>query len=65
MPGSSRPIESDTKILAYYLWEGAGKPNGRDKEFYYMAENYLIKLANAPNYNDYLDLIYQLRGSWF
>ena len=30
-----------TQKLAYQLWEKAGKPNGRDQEFYYEAEQQL------------------------
>ena len=32
---------------AYELWELAGKPDGRDQEFYHQAERELIEIAQA------------------
>jgi hypothetical protein len=39
-----RPAEMDIVRRAYELWEQAGKPNGRDQEFYHQAEQ---ELKNA------------------
>ena len=35
------PSEKDIECLAYKLWEKAGQPKGRDKEFYLEAERKL------------------------
>jgi hypothetical protein len=35
------PSEKDIECLAYKLWEKAGQPKGRDKEFYLEAEQKL------------------------
>lgn len=32
-------LKEKTKVRAYYLWEAAGRPEGRDKEFYYQAQD--------------------------
>jgi hypothetical protein len=34
---------------AYELWERAGKPEGKDQEFYLQAERELTEAANAPD----------------
>jgi Protein of unknown function (DUF2934) len=39
-----RPAEMDIVRRAYELWEQAGKPDGRDQEFYHQAEQ---ELKNA------------------
>jgi len=39
-----RPAEMDIIRRAYELWEQAGKPDGRDQEFYHQAER---ELQNA------------------
>jgi hypothetical protein len=39
-----RPAEMDIVRRAYELWEQAGKPDGRDQEFYHQAER---ELQNA------------------
>ncbi|WP_367399571.1 DUF2934 domain-containing protein [Nitrobacter winogradskyi] len=31
-PQTAKPNDEDIKILAYYLWEKAGCPEGRDQE---------------------------------
>jgi hypothetical protein len=31
-------------LLAYQLWEAAGRPQGRDEEFYFQAEEQFRKL---------------------
>ena len=36
-----RPAEMDIVRRAYELWEQAGKPDGRDQEFYHHAEREL------------------------
>jgi hypothetical protein len=36
-----RPAEMDIVRRAYGLWEQAGKPDGRDQEFYHQAEREL------------------------
>jgi hypothetical protein len=41
-----RPPEIDIVRKAYELWELAGKPEGRDQEFYLQA---LQELQAAPN----------------
>jgi hypothetical protein len=33
----SRPSQTDIVLRAYELWERAGKPEGRDEEFYLQA----------------------------
>jgi DUF2934 family protein len=38
-----RPAEMDIVRRAYKLWEQAGKPDGRDEEFYHQAEGELQK----------------------
>jgi hypothetical protein len=38
-----RPAEMDIIRRAYELWEQAGKPDGRDQEFYHQAERELQK----------------------
>ena len=38
-----RPSEMDIVRRAYKLWEQAGKPDGRDQEFYHQAERELQK----------------------
>jgi hypothetical protein len=39
-----RPAEMDIVRRAFELWEQAGKPDGRDQEFYHQAEQ---ELKNA------------------
>jgi hypothetical protein len=38
-----RPAEMDIVRRAYEIWEQAGKPDGRDQEFYHQAERELQK----------------------
>jgi hypothetical protein len=33
--------EKDIAVRAYQLWQQAGEPEGRDKEFYHLAEQEL------------------------
>ena len=35
------PAEKQIVLCAYELWEQAGKPEGRDQEFYHLAEQEL------------------------
>jgi hypothetical protein len=35
------PTKTEIELRAYELWEQAGKPRGRDLEFYYAAEQEL------------------------
>jgi Protein of unknown function (DUF2934) len=37
---------------AYELWELAGKPDGKDQEFYHQAERELTEAADAPDKTD-------------
>jgi hypothetical protein len=37
----AQPTEMDIVRRAYELWEQAGKPEGRDQEFYHLAEQEL------------------------
>ena len=38
---ATEPTEEDIKRRAYDLWEKAGQPEGRDEEFYRLAEQQL------------------------
>ena len=42
----ARPLQMDIVRRAYQLWELAGRPEGRDQEFYLQAEQELQKAAN-------------------
>jgi hypothetical protein len=37
----AEPTEKEIKNRAYELWEKAGKPEGKDEEFYHLAEQEL------------------------
>jgi hypothetical protein len=37
---------------AYELWEQAGKPDGKDQEFYHQAERELTEAAEASDKNE-------------
>jgi hypothetical protein len=37
----AEPIEEEIKRRAYKLWEQAGSPEGRDEDFYHLAEQEL------------------------
>ena len=39
---------NDVESLAYHLWEKAGKPQGRDMDFWLEAEIALAKPATKP-----------------
>jgi hypothetical protein len=40
-PAMENPTEKQIVHRAYELWEHAGKPEGRDREFYHLAEQEL------------------------
>ena len=44
-----RPAEMDIVRRAYELWEQAGKPDGRDQEFYHQAEQELQQAEEQPS----------------
>jgi hypothetical protein len=37
----AEPTEKEIKNRAYELWEKAGKPEGKDEEFYHLAQQEL------------------------
>ena len=37
------PTEKDIRERAYHLWKSAGEPNGNPAEFWYQAEQEIIK----------------------
>ncbi len=39
----SKPTEEQIKVRAHELWEQAGKPHGREEEFWHQAEKELAK----------------------
>jgi hypothetical protein len=43
-----KAAEEQIKHRAYELWERAGKPEGRDEEFYYQAEQELRIEESSP-----------------
>jgi hypothetical protein len=48
-----RPAEMDIVRRAYQLWEQAGKPEGRDQEFYLEARRELLeKMAHDQTPDD-------------
>jgi hypothetical protein len=42
-----KPTKEQIIHRAYELWEQAGKPDGRDREFYHQAERELAGAANS------------------
>jgi hypothetical protein len=40
------PTDEQIRIRAYTLWEQAGKPEGREEEFWHLAERDLQEPAN-------------------
>jgi hypothetical protein len=40
----AKPTQEEVIHRAYELWEQAGKPEGRDQEFYHQAERELASL---------------------
>jgi hypothetical protein len=45
----SKPTLVDIERRAYEFWESAGKPEGMDEEFYYLAERELTLTAGQPS----------------
>jgi hypothetical protein len=52
----ARPTDDEIRVRAHQLWEQAGKPDGRDEEFWHQAERELQtqdkdanKLKEPPN----------------
>jgi hypothetical protein len=43
-----RPLQSDTAILAYLIWEEKGKPDGCDVECWLEAERRLLRPESKP-----------------
>ena len=43
-----KPTRMDVVRRAYELWEQAGKPEGRDQEFYHKAEQELRDAGKPP-----------------
>jgi hypothetical protein len=41
----SEPAEKDIQHAAYFLWEEAGRPEGRDQEFWFAARERLRHTA--------------------
>ena len=49
-------VEERVKILAYHLWEQAGRPEGRDLEFWDIAEaEECVRTLESPLYQRILD----------
>jgi hypothetical protein len=42
-----KPNEEQIRIHAHELWERAGKPDGREDDFWHMAERDLLERAAA------------------
>jgi len=43
-----KPTQMEVVRRAYELWEKAGKPEGRDQEFYHQAERELENESEGP-----------------
>jgi hypothetical protein len=43
------PTDEQIRIRAYELWEQAGKPEGREEEFWHLAER---DLQEPPDHSD-------------
>ena len=48
-PTMSNPTLPSITLRAYQLWEAAGRPKGRDEEFYFQAEEELRKLLQLES----------------
>jgi hypothetical protein len=44
-----KPTKRDIERRAYEIWQSAGMPEGRDKEFYYLAERELTLSGEEPS----------------
>ena len=49
MPAPSMP---SIALRAYQLWEAAGRPEGRDEEFYFLAEEELREFLELDSTDD-------------
>ena len=49
MPAPSMP---SIALRAYQLWEAAGRPEGRDEEFYFLAEEELREFLKSDSTDD-------------
>jgi hypothetical protein len=45
----ARRRKHEIRARAYELWEKAGKPTGRDEEFWLMAEREIVEMKEAAN----------------
>jgi hypothetical protein len=43
------PIEDQIRTRAYQLWKAAGKPKGREDEFWYQAEREFVRSDPSIN----------------
>jgi hypothetical protein len=43
----AKPTEEQIRLRAHELWEKAGKPEGREDEFWHQAENELAQGATS------------------
>jgi hypothetical protein len=46
------PTDKQIRVRAHRLWEEAGKPEGREHEFWHQAERQLQHQENQPNLPD-------------
>jgi hypothetical protein len=46
------PTDDQIRVRAHLVWEEAGKPEGREHEFWYQAERQLQHQENQPNLPD-------------
>ncbi len=57
------PTKEQVIHRAYQLWEQAGKPEGRDQEFYHEAERQLAKGEKMPEENTRLEGVRRGEGT--
>ena len=60
--GPMMPLEDDVRKLAYFKWENAGRPDGRDLEFYYAAYRVLSFVGNT-NFAEFCKRLDKLRAA--
>lgn len=46
-PAATEPSELEIQHAAYFLWEAAGRPAGRDQEFWFAARERLRHRSHA------------------
>jgi hypothetical protein len=51
----AQPTEMDIVRRAYELWEQAGKPDGKDQEFYHQAEQEFREAAEREDKKETLE----------